>query len=149
MLLVSMIIHKISMQRQVFARSGEQGFIVLTVVLVILVIGVVFTTSMVLLGVNSSRSNVVLEQSQRARGLADACAEEALQQIQDSVAYEGSSGLSLGQGSCTYTVVKQIGQNRTVEASGVVGSVSRRVSVELDAITPSINITSWQEVSSF
>lgn len=124
----------------------QRGYIALITVLVVGAVGVTVAVSVILLGLGSSRTSFAFEQSNQAKALANACAEEALQKIRDSMPFEGSGSLTLGQGTCIYIVTKQTGQNRTVTASGTVGTIIRKVHITLDKITPSINITSWQEV---
>lgn len=115
-------------------------------VLIVTAVGIVLSVVLLLLSVNFSRSSLVLEKFFQAKALADACAEEALQQINDRVSYSGSASLTLGQGSCSYTVTKLTGQNRTITASGIVGTVVRKLAISLDKVNPSLNIASWQEV---
>lgn len=126
--------------------ASRKGYVALITVLVVGAIGMAIVISLLLLGLGSSRTSFALEQSNQAKALANACAEEALQQIRDSLPFEGTGSLSLGQGACTYTVTKLAGQSRTATASATVGTVVRKVSLALDKITPGINITSWQEV---
>ncbi|MDD5626513.1 MAG: hypothetical protein PHW01_00645 [Patescibacteria group bacterium] len=128
-------------------NKQEDGFITLISVLVVGAVGIALTISVILLGLGSSRTSFTNEQSNQAKALTNACAEEALQQIRDSVNFEGTGSLTLGLGSCTYTVTKLVSQNRTVTASGTVGTIIRKASIALDTIRPSINITSWQEVA--
>lgn len=125
------------------------GYVTLISVLIIGAVGVAITTSLLMLGLGSSRTSFALEQSNQAKALANACMEEALQQIHDSIPFSGTGTLSLGMGSCTYTVTKQTGQNRTIVSTGTVGTIIRKVKVLLDKIIPNINITSWQEVADF
>ena len=127
----------------------KRGYVTLLSVLIVGAVGTAVTVSLLFLGLTASRTSFVVEQAAQARMLADACAEEALQQIRSSTAYTGTAGLSLGQGSCTYTVVSTGGENRTITASGIVGTVTRRTEVLVSAINPSITISSWQEVASF
>ncbi len=145
---MSMITIKHSMEQRP-CDNYQKGFIALITVLVIGAVGVAITVSLLLLGLGSSRTSFSLEQSNQAKALANACAEEALQQIRDSIPFEGSGGLTSGQGSCSYTVTKLTGQNRTITASGTVGTIIRKVSIALDKIVPDINITSWQEVTDY
>lgn len=118
-------------------------------VLIVGAVGSAAAISLLLLGLGGSQSGFSLEQSNQAKGLANACQEEALKQIRGTVNYEGSGSLNLGQGSCSYTVTKGAGQNRTVTAQGTVGSEVRKVKVEVGQITPKITLTSWQEVADF
>jgi len=71
---------------------------------VISAVGIIITLSVILLGLGSSRTSFSLEQSNQAKALANACAEEALWQIRDSMAFTGSGSLVLGQGTCGYAV---------------------------------------------
>lgn len=127
----------------------NDGYITLLSVLVIGAIAVLIAVSLILLGLSSSRNSFSLEESNQAKALANACAEEALQEIQDLLVYEGSDTISLGQGSCTYTVTNLGVQNRDIEATGTVGNVVRKVEILIDQIRPEINIVSWQEVDDF
>lgn len=137
--------------RSVISKSNylKDGYIALITVLVIGAVGVAVAVSLLLLGLSSSRTSFALEQSNQAKALANACSEEALQQIRDSTPFTGTGNLSLGQGTCTYTVTSQGGQNRTITSSGTVGTIVRKVKIILDTITPNINVTSWQELADF
>ncbi len=128
---------------------NKNGYITLISVLIVGAVGVVITTSLILLGLGSSRTSFAIEQSNQAKGLANACAEEALQQIRDSTPYTGSGNLAFGEGSCSYTVSSQGGQNRTITSSGLVGTITRKVKIIIDRINPAIQVVSWQEVSDF
>ena len=142
-----MIIQKYFMARH---RCGNnEGYMLLLSVLVLGAVALAAAVSILLLGLGLERTSFALEQSNQAKALANACAEEALQQIRDSVPFEGAGSLALGQGNCSYAVTKLSGQNRTIIASGTTGTTIRKVSIALDKITPSINITSWQEVADF
>jgi len=127
----------------------ERGYITLLSVLVLGAVGIAIAISLVLLGVGASRTSFANEQALQARALANACAEEGLEQIRDNTSFSGTNSLSLGQGSCTYTVTNLGGSDRTIESSGTVGQVVRKVEIAIDAINPQINVTSWQEVADF
>lgn len=125
---------------------NNDGYVALISVLVVGAVGIAITLSLLLLGLGSVRTSFAVEQSNQAKSLANACTEEALQQIRDATPFTGSGTLTLGQGTCTYTVTSQGGQNRTVAAVGTVGSVVRKNLVIIDKINPSITVVSWQEV---
>ena len=127
----------------------QKGYIALITVLVTGAVGVAIAVSLLLLGLASSRTSFALEQSNQAKALANACSEEALQQIRDSTSFTGTGTLSLGLGTCSYTVTSQGGQNRTATSTGTVGTILRKVKIIIDTINPSINVTSWQEVADF
>ena len=116
----------------------------------VLVVGAIASAaaiSILYIGLGSARTSFAEEQSAQARSLANACAEEALQKIRDSKAFVGSGDLSLGGGSCRYTVSALAGQARTIVASGAVGSIVRKLSVSISAINPVITVVSWREVA--
>lgn len=129
--------------------NDNNGFMSLLTILVVGAVGVLIVTTFSLLAIDASRTGFALEQSFQAKALSNACAEEALQQISDSVPFSGAGTLSLGEGDCGYDVTALSGQSRTLDATGVVDTIMRKVDVRLDAITPNINITSWQEVADF
>ncbi len=129
--------------------KNQKGYITLLSTLFLVAIGGVVAGSLILLGLGFSRTSLAMDQSNQAKALANACAEEALEKIQESTPFSGSATITLGNGSCTYTVTKLTGQNRTVISSGTVGTIVRKISITLDKITPSVNITSWQEVADF
>lgn len=125
------------------------GYITLISVLIVGAVGTAITLSLLLLGVGASRTSFAIEQSRQAWGFANACAEEALQQIRDLSTFTGTGNLTFAQGTCTYTVLDQGGQNRTVTASGIAGTVIRKEKIVLDMVTPVIHIISWKEVADF
>lgn len=125
------------------------GYIALVSILIITAVVVLVAISAGLLAISESNMGLTKDLSARAYYLADACIEEALQQINDSIPYSGTGGLTIGSGTCSYTVTSTGGHNRAIEASGTVGTITRKVEATIDSITPSINITSWQEVADF
>ena len=127
----------------------HRGYITLISVLVVGAVGLAITTSLLLLGLGASRTSFAVEQSAQARALANACAEEGLQQIRTLTPYTGTGSLSLGLGTCTYTVTSQGGQNRTITGTGTVGTVVRKAKVVINAVYPLLVVVSWQEVADF
>ena len=116
-------------------------------VLVLGAVGISITTSLLLLGVGYSRTSFAHEQSSQARALANACAEEGLQQMRNSTPFTGTGTLTLGQGICAYSVTSQGAENRTITASGTVGTIVRKVTIIISKINPLILVTTWQEVA--
>lgn len=129
--------------------KSESGYITLLSTLFLVAIGGVIVGSIILLGLGFSKTSFAHYQSNQAKALANACSEEALQKIQEATSFSGSSTITLGDGTCFYTVTKLSGQNRTVTSSGTVGAIIRKVSISIDQVTPTIHIASWQEVADF
>lgn len=130
-------------------RRCARGYVTLLSVLILGAVGLALVVSALQLGISSSRAAFALEQSNQAKALANACAEEAMGQIRGSNSFSGTFALTFSTGSCTYTVTNTGGQTRTITATGTVGTMVRKVRVTIDKITPSINVTSWQEVADF
>ncbi|MFA6588624.1 MAG: hypothetical protein WCT08_06200 [Patescibacteria group bacterium] len=128
-------------------KNQTPGYIALISILILGAVGVAVAVSVLLMGLNNSKTSFAVEQSNQSKALANACAETALQQIKNLNSYSGTGNLSTSQGNCAYTVTNTGGQNRTVTASGTVGTIIRKISISISAITPTIAISSWQEVA--
>lgn len=127
--------------------SKQRGYVALLSVLILGAASTAIAVTLLITGIDSQRGALVTMRSAQARSLATACAEEALQRIWDDSAYtSGGTNLSLGQGSCSYTVTNTGGNARTITASGTVDSVVRKLEVYVTIETLSISVTSWQEV---
>ncbi|MDP3724309.1 MAG: hypothetical protein Q8R11_01605 [bacterium] len=121
----------------------------LSVLLITAVAGAI-AVSLLLLGVGSSRTSFAFQQSIQARGLADACAEEALQRLRESVWFSGGETLTLTSGTCEIQAIAGTGNsNRTIQTVGSVGTIKRKVKVIVTTVHPTPVISSWQEVGSF
>lgn len=102
-----------------------------------------------LLGIAGERTGQAREQGLAARLLADSCAERALEEIRESASFSGSDTLTYSNGSCSYAVINEGGQNRTIEASGAVADALQRVELTLTQINPTITVAAWREVDAF
>jgi len=127
----------------------KKGYIALISILIITAVTSLVAISAILMSINESNMGLTKNLSAEAYYLAEACAQEGLQQIADSIPFTGSGGLSLGNGTCSYVVASQGGQDRTVEASGTVNNIIRKTKITVDAITPNVNVTLWDEVADF
>ena len=125
---------------------NQNGYVALLSVLIVGAIATTVGVTLLLTGTDSQRETLVTQQSAQARSLVDACAEEALQQLHDNTAFTGTNGLTLSQGTCSYTVTSTGASTRTITANSTVGNVVRKVAVYVTISSSSISITSWQEV---
>lgn len=125
----------------------QQGYVALLTVLIIGSASTAIGVTVLLLGVDSQRSTLITQQSKQARFLAVACANEALQIVHDTTSYTGSSNLTLGQGSCSYTVTSTGASTRTVTATATVGFVVKKIQASVTINASSISVSSWQEIS--
>jgi hypothetical protein len=141
---MNMIIRKNFMVRPNAAKP--RGYILLLSILVVGAVGLAVTLSLLLLGLDASRTVLAVEQASGARALANACAEEALQQIRIDSLFVGSGNLAFNGGICNYTVVNTGGNTRGVTVSASKSNTFSRLAVSISALYPLFTYTSWQEV---
>lgn len=127
--------------------NKQKGFVTMFSVLIFGAVALVIASSVLLIGLGASKSGFLIEESGKAKSLVNLCAESALQEIRNSTVFVGSNTIIIGTNSCTYNVVDDGLENRTITTIGTIGTVIRKVLITIDQINPSINITSWQEVS--
>ncbi|MDI6820871.1 MAG: hypothetical protein QMD65_01695 [Patescibacteria group bacterium] len=143
---MSKVIQEHFMVRQLYAKN-KKGFIAILAVLIIGAIGITITISVLLLGLGFTQSSFIIEQSGGARALANACVDQALQQIRNfPLSFSGRS-LTINSGTCNYVIIDNGGQNRTINAKATLGGVTRKAKIVINKINPYINIASWQEVA--
>jgi len=133
----------------VVVQRGESGYVALLAVLVTGAAALVVGLALLTAGADSQRSGLASQQSKQARALAATCAQEALQQIHDNIAFLGSNTVSLGQGSCGYTVASASSTTRNVTTSGTVGTVVRKVQTTVTIGATAISAAAWQEVGAY
>lgn len=122
------------------------GFITLISVLILGAVGVAVMSSLILLGLGSSRTSFATEQSLQARGLADACGELGLDTIRGNTSYVGTTNAVFGNGTCSFTVTNTGGTTRSVVSTGTVGTIVRHATIVVATVSP-VTLTSWQEVA--
>jgi hypothetical protein len=130
-------------------NENKAGYVTLLSVLVLGAISSAVTITLLVLGIQSSQTSSSGLHSLQAHALAEACTEEALQEIRDSTLYTGSGSLSNAAGSCQYDVSSEGVERRRIQASSTVQTVTKKVEVTLDQINPEINVTSWKTVRNF
>ncbi|HSX18143.1 MAG TPA: hypothetical protein VLE51_02190 [Candidatus Saccharimonadales bacterium] len=133
--------------KEVSNSDNQEGFIALIFVLIVSAAALAISLSLLSSGTDAQRSLLVTQQSAQARSLANACAEEALQQVHDNNAFTGSNSLNLSTGTCSYTVTNTGGNNRTIDASATIAGATRKVKVLANTQGTNINIMSWQDVT--
>ena len=65
--------------------NKKNGYVALMSLLVVGAAGLAISTALILFGVGSTRTSLVIEQSSQSRNIANACAEEALKKIRNSL----------------------------------------------------------------
>ncbi len=137
---------KIFMELQVHEIKKKDGFITLISILVVSAVSVLLVLSQLEGGIARTQNRITSEQSATARGHANTCIEEALEEIREVESYTGSNSISFTLGSCEWLVTNTGGENRTITATGTVNTLHRNVEVQITQINPIIAISSWNEV---
>lgn len=128
----------------------KKGYVALISTIVVGAIGTAVAVSLLLLGTMYSQTSLVVQQSNQAKAITNACAEDALQQIRNNNAYIGTNNLSFsGIGTCNYTVTNNGGENRKIISSGNVNQNIRKIEIIINQLNPKIIISSWQELANF
>ena len=117
-------------------------------VIIVGAIGLVLMVSTVYYSTLSAKTNFSLQQASQARMLSNTCAEEALQQIADTKTSSSTGSLTLASGTCSYTISIETGAV-TVKSTGISGTTTKRVKIVVASMSPSVVLSSWQEVSGF
>jgi len=131
------------------STKETKGYMTLISLLIVGAIATAITTTTILLGVGSTRTALAKQESSEALYLTNACAEEALQRIREETSYTGTDGLILDNGSCQYTINDMGEERRTINASGTVNQVVKKMQLEISRINPQITVDSWKEVADF
>lgn len=126
--------------------SDNRGFAALVGVLLFGTVAVTIASALLLSGIRSARIVLAARQGYEAKALAQACADVALSTIHGDADFTGAGSLTLGNGSCTYTVNNTGGEARTVSVSSSVGNIMKSFDIRLDDVSPLINVVSWDEV---
>ncbi len=127
----------------------KSGYITLMSVLVASAVLVSISLAILELGINLSKTTTTIQNTKLANSFVRSCAEEALNQVRNSSSFSGSGSLNFAGGTCSYNVFNAGGQNRLITATGTASIAIRRISINVNALTPVINILSWREVSGF
>lgn len=126
--------------------SDNRGFAALVGVLIFGGFAIAITSAMMYSGMRSKQSSLVLRQSYEAKAIGRACADTALQSINDNTSYTGSGSVTLGTGSCTYTVTSGGGAVRTISVTATVGRITKAFTIVTSQVSPTIVVSSWREV---
>ena len=130
-------------------QKMNEGYIALISVILIAAIGTAIMISVIASGISAIKTDFSLQQSGSARSLASSCAEEALQKILETGTTSSSGNLAVASGTCTYLITSTNGQNITINATGMLSTVTSKIKVVIATTTPAVTLSSWQEVADF
>lgn len=123
----------------------KKGFSTLFVVIILGSIALSLAVSISTSSLWSVQSSILTKQENKARSVANACAEVALEAMKQNNSYTGSDTVSLGGENCDYTVTNTGGNSREISVVAVVDNVTRKLEITTDSFNP-LNINSWKEI---
>ncbi len=134
------------MSRVSRSSTASDGFVALMTVLIVGSISLTVALSLLIAGTDSQRWVLVQQQGASSRQVANACAEEALQQIQTSTSFTGTSSLTFGTASCTYVVTSTGTSTREIDISTSGLKTVKKLKLYVTIGVTAITVTSWQEI---
>lgn len=133
---------------EILRQETKKGYIALISVILIAAIGAAIMLSLIAAGVSATKTDFSLQQSGGARSMASSCAEEALQKILETSTTSSSGNLVIASGTCTYLIFSS-SSILTVNATGFLGTVTSKIKVVIASTSPSVTLSSWEEVADF
>ena len=125
-----------------------RGYIALISVILISALGVAIMVATIASGISASKTDFSLQQSGSARSMAVSCAEEALQKILETATTSSTGNLTIASGTCSYLITSS-SSIITINSSGFLGTVTSKIKVVIASTSPSITLSSWEEVADF
>lgn len=130
--------------------SARKGYVFLVTVLMVGAISSATLLSMLLLGWAAEQNGALAAHVQQALEHTHTCVERTLRNLRRDPSYTGEEVLRFGTDTCEIRVIGGSGNmNRTVCVKAVSTNVTRRVQLRINRLFPTVEIGSWQEVSSF
>ncbi|MDO8571614.1 MAG: hypothetical protein Q7R79_02960 [bacterium] len=127
--------------------KNERGVMTLISVLLVGAIGASISILLLTRGIEATKMALSIQESAGANAYAHACAEYALRKLQESESYGGNETVSFSTGTCRVDLITGTGDNRTIKTVGFFNTMTRKVAVEVNALTPNVGIASWREVA--
>lgn len=135
------------MKNIIIKQDRYNGYVTLISVIIVGAVILSIVLFMISSGLDATENSLVITSSTQAKFLADACAEEALQQIRGNTSFVGTYSVIFGANNCSYSVVNTGASTMTVNASSTVINETRKVRILVSAVTPKITLSSWAEVA--
>ncbi len=126
--------------------KNKKGFSTLLVVILLGSVAMTLALTLTTSSVWSIRASIDTRNSNKAKGLVNACAEVALEKIRESNNFVGTNSVTLSGNVCNYTVADTGGSTRSITVSGIVNGITRNLNITTSSFNPLI-ISSWEENS--
>ena len=128
---------------------NERGAVLLLSVIIMGAIAVSVVSALIVGGIDNTQLSAQQQAATEAQTQAELCVEEALLQVKNSNTVSGTTVITTGGNSCSFTIINGGGSNRTINSEAQVGDVIKRLQITLDRLNPQLNVTKWENVTSF
>lgn len=130
--------------------KNQEGFIALISILIIGAIVLTISIGLSLRSIGETNMSLGGQESHKALALANLCAEQALMKLESTFNYTGNESVPVDGESCDILAIDGSGNfNRTIQTQSTVSNYTKKVRVVVSQISPTMQITSWEEVSDF
>lgn len=131
-------------------KNNQEGFIALISILIIGAIVLVISIGLSLRSIGETDMSLSEQESHKALALANLCVEQALMKLEAILNYAGNESIIIGSESCAIRPISGSGNlNRIVETQSTVSGYTKKIKAVVSQISPTMKITSWEEVSNF
>lgn len=127
----------------------QRGYITLMVVLIVTAFTAFVAFSLLLSGIDTSRTSSTTIQGYQARALATGCIEKALYTVRYENRSTDQGTRQYQEGTCTYTFSTGANNRITIRSTGTVGPIIQKIEVVVDTSNYKIQIISWNESPTF
>lgn len=129
------------------------GYVILISVLIIGAVALSVAVTLLFYGTELTVTSANFYNSELMQSATDGCAEIALQRLHDNPGYTGNETITFpppGSRVCTIGAVLGTGNtNRTVQVTAVVNGMFGRIQIVIATLSPTLVISSWQDVTDF
>ena len=146
----------------IFSNKRKQdGFLVLTLVLLVCATLIIITTGLLLRSISQTNGGLDSENSLKALSTVNSCGEYALSQMTASSTdatttasrwgFASTTGMALNIGSeiCYIYPIIASGTDKIIKASSTVSSFTRKILIDVATNSPAIIVSSWKSVADF
>jgi hypothetical protein len=122
-------------------KSGQIAIMLLLVLIILTTI----TTAVVAIAFSTSRDTTAYTLGEQALSVADSGAENAILNILRNSSYTGDTNLPVGDGTVSIVVTTN-GTNKTVVSTGTVGTMVRKIELQLTLAGGKLTVVNRQEI---
>lgn len=135
--------------KKIFFKKSE-GFVSVIVIALLAVFSIMFLFGSSFIGIESKKSSDDFFKKDKAKYLAFACTQDALLKLKTNASYAGNETISVGSDSCQILAVQNLGgEQRVVKTQSTVEIYTKKIQVDVSALTPAMAISSWDESPNF